>query len=423
MRLVLFAVIAALGLIGSPARAQTSTTFTYQGVLEDAGVPANGPHDFSVSVWNAAGGGSQVGTGFSLFNVPVEEGRFTLNLPFSASQMQGGERWLQIVVEGVTLSPRQQVRPAPYALRMRGMFANDAGTFVGVGRQDQVSSFEAFGVETNATGSNYGGMYMNTPSTVARPFYGYATGGVAEAWHYLDGSTGTWHVYNGGDRLSVRSDGNVGIGTTNPTNKLAVVTGTGTAIYGLSPDLGVWGATSGTLSSDYGVFGQHPTGSSWGVYASGRLGASGTKSFRIDHPLDPANAYLMHYCSESPEPMNEYSGTVTLDANGEAWVQLPDYFGSINRDLRYQLTCIGGHADVYIADEVTNNRFRIAGGHAGLKVSWEVKGVRNDAWVRAYGAPAEADKPAELRGKYQHPELYGLGQKYAERPLPGNANE
>ncbi len=153
------------------------------------------------------------------------------------------------------------------------------------------------------------------------------------------------------------------------------------------------------------------------MWSQGRSGASGTKLFCIDHPLDPANKYLQHYCSEGPEPLNVYSGTIVLGPDGEAWVELPEYFGAINNDLRYQLTCVGAFAPVFVAQEVMNNWFRIAGGFPGLKVSWEVKGVRVDPYVRTYGAPVEVEKPTASRGRFLHPELYGqpahMGEHYS----------
>ena len=64
--------------------------------------------------------------------------------------------------------------------------------------------------------------------------------------------------------------------------------------------------------------------------------------------------------------------------SGEATVVLPDYFEALNEDFRYQLTCVGGFANVYIADKVNNNQFKIAGGAKDLEVSWQVTGVRHD---------------------------------------------
>jgi trimeric autotransporter adhesin len=88
-------------------------------------------------------------------------------------------------------------------------------------------------------------------------------------------------------------------------------------------------------------------------------------------------------------------------------VQLPEWFGVLNRDFRYQLTCIGGFAPVFIAEEVSGNQFKIAGGKAGMKVSWMVTGIRQDAWANANRIPVEQDKPAQERGYYLHPTLYG----------------
>jgi hypothetical protein len=139
----------------------------------------------------------------------------------------------------------------------------------------------------------------------------------------------------------------------------------------------------------------------------GNLTVSGNKNFRIDHPLDPANRYLYHAAIESSEVLNLYSGNVALDASGEAVVQLPEWFEVINKDFRYQLTPIGAPGrDLYIAEEVSGGHFKIAGGKPGGRVSWQVSGVRNDAWEKAHPMVVEADKGA-ARGQYLTPELYG----------------
>jgi hypothetical protein len=68
---------------------------------------------------------------------------------------------------------------------------------------------------------------------------------------------------------------------------------------------------------------------------------AGKKDFKIDHPLDPANKYLLHASVESSEMKTIYDGTVILDAKGEAVVQLPDWFEAVNGNFRYQLTALG----------------------------------------------------------------------------------
>ena len=136
--------------------------------------------------------------------------------------------------------------------------------------------------------------------------------------------------------------------------------------------------------------------------------SKGSGSFKIDHPLDPANKYLSHSFVESPDMMNVYNGIVVLDARGSAWVDLPDYFQDLNGDYRYQLTSIGTPGPrLYIATEVSANRFRIAGGKPHAKVSWQVTGIRHDAYANANRIQVEEEKPANQRGTYLHPEVFG----------------
>ena len=192
-------------------------------------------------------------------------------------------------------------------------------------------------------------------------------------------------------------------------------TGTNNEGFVGGPGSGVWGRGQG---ASHGVYGEASGSGNAGQFSgnvqiTGNLIVNGTVSkgggtFRIDHPLDPENRILAHSFVESPEMKNVYDGMVALGENGEAWVELPAYFEALNRDLRYQLTCVGGYAPVFIAEEVSANRFRIAGGFAGLKVSWQVTGVRKDAWAEAHRVVVESDKPAEQRGTYLHPEAFGV---------------
>ena len=133
----------------------------------------------------------------------------------------------------------------------------------------------------------------------------------------------------------------------------------------------------------------------------------GTKNFKIDHPLDPENKYLYHAAIESSEVLNIYSGNIKLDGGGEATVKLPEWFEALNKDFRYSLTPIGAPgAGLYIAQEVSDNQFRIAGGLPGTRVSWQVTGIRSDAAIRHRPFRLEEDKGSE-RGYYLTPEAYG----------------
>lgn len=187
--------------------------------------------------------------------------------------------------------------------------------------------------------------------------------------------------------------------------------GSGIGVYGLS-----YGETGGAgvygigVGNGKGVYGYHVNVNRTAVFSNGDFVATGAKSFRIDHPHDPTGKYLLHYCSESPMPQNFYNGTAVTDENGYAWVELPDYFGDINTNIKYQLTVIDDSDDFLMAKvtkEVQNSRFQIRTSGPKVKVSWEVKADRNDLRVR-YSKPMDVVEKDEFeRGTYQRPELYG----------------
>ena len=121
--------------------------------------------------------------------------------------------------------------------------------------------------------------------------------------------------------------------------------------------------------------------------------SKGGGGFKIDHPLEPEKKYLSHSFVESPDMMNVYNGKIELNKEGEAWVQLPDYFEALNRDFLYQLTPIGAPApSVFVAETISDNRFKIAGGPAGVLIFWQVTGVRKDTWAEANRIQVEESK-------------------------------
>jgi len=178
---------------------------------------------------------------------------------------------------------------------------------------------------------------------------------------------------------------------------------------------GVYGSVNGGSGTNYGVYGYAiGSGTNYAGYFSGAIYATsasaGIKAFKIDHPVDPETKFLYHSSVESPDMKNVYDGTVVLDGNGEALVELPAYFEALNSDFRYQLTCIGGFAPVYVTEKISGNRFRVAGGEPGMEVSWQVTGIRHDALAEAQRIEVEVEKPVNIRGKYLNPEAYGLSK-------------
>jgi hypothetical protein len=166
---------------------------------------------------------------------------------------------------------------------------------------------------------------------------------------------------------------------------------------------------SGLAGSNYvGKFSVDASGN--GFYAgnlnvTGKL-TKGSGSFKIDHPLDPANKYLSHSFVESPDMMNVYNGNITTDRHGLATVKLPDYFEALNGDFRYQLTVIGQFAQAIVKREIANNRFTIKTNKPLVKVSWQVTGIRHDAYANQYRIPVEEEKASGEQGYYLHPEVF-----------------
>jgi hypothetical protein len=143
---------------------------------------------------------------------------------------------------------------------------------------------------------------------------------------------------------------------------------------GAGTNYGIYGrAVDSSATTNYGVYGfaaNAPT--NWAGYFQGNVTLTGEFVYgkggsKIDHPLDPENKYLRHSSVESPEMKNE---------------------------------------------KISDNRFKIASGAPGMEVSWQVTGIRKDAFAEANRIQIETNKPVDEQGKYLHPEAYGLGDEY-----------
>jgi hypothetical protein len=198
-------------------------------------------------------------------------------------------------------------------------------------------------------------------------------------------------------------------------------------VYGDGGNYGVYGYCSSSEDHTYAIYGQAnsflPT--IYAGYFYGNVCIVGviiplSARLRIDHPLDPKNKYLQHSFVESPDMMNIYNGNVVLDSKGEAVVDMPIWFEALNQDFRYQLTALGAPGpNLYVADEISGNRFRIAGGTPGVKVSWQVTGVRHDVYADANRTLVEVEKSDKEKGRYLTPKEWGqpesMGIGFEER--------
>jgi hypothetical protein len=101
---------------------------------------------------------------------------------------------------------------------------------------------------------------------------------------------------------------------------------------------------------------------------------------------------------------NVYDGMVTTNGSGDATITLPAYVEALNRDFRYQLTVVGTDARAYVSREVSGNRFAIKSDRPSVRVSWQLTGVRKDAYAARHGLVVEEAKTGADRGRYLHPE-------------------
>lgn len=88
----------------------------------------------------------------------------------------------------------------------------------------------------------------------------------------------------------------------------------------------------------------------------------GAKDVRIRHPTKD-DKWLNHRAVESSEVLKTYSGSVTLGEYGTAVVEMPEWFGPVNKDPRYDLTPVGAPAPrLHGADPLLDGRFKVGGG-------------------------------------------------------------
>jgi Chaperone of endosialidase len=167
----------------STAHAQ-GTAFTYQGRLNNGGVPANGIYDLQFTIYDLATNGTLLAGPITNSTTGVSNGLFTVLLDFGATPFTGADRWLDIAVRTngggafTTLNPRQKLTPSPYAItagNLAGVIANNSvpgvDATIGGGDQNTASGSRSTvsGGETNTASGSY--------STVAGGLQNSASGG------------------------------------------------------------------------------------------------------------------------------------------------------------------------------------------------------------------------------------------------------
>jgi hypothetical protein len=398
----------------------------FQGYLTDSiGTPLTDDLSMYFSLFDAEDAGTWlwgetqvVGVQGGVFNVllgavnPIPESLF----------VSGEDRWLQVAIEGQMLSPRTRIGAVGFALNATSdgdwtitgddMYSNVSG-HIGVGTTTPTRDLHI----RRSTGPAQIGIVTEDSTSKAQIIFGDVAG---NQWTISSDNTDDNNLHfrsghaSGTPRVTLQKDGNVGIGTTNPTYyKLQVIaTGDLTAVYGEDDETGnyaylgddLYAVAAQSFSGYAGIF-------NGDVLVTGDINKSAC-SFLIDHPLDPENRLLRHMCVESPEYLLMYRGKVQLDARGEAVVEMPEYFQALAReeDATVSLTPVGRPFLAGYDWLSGSGSFRVYG-DPDREVSWVVYADRDDPVIREIGKPVEEWKGPDSkicdRGELLRPTAYG----------------
>ena len=340
-----------------------------------------------------------------------------------------------------------------------GIGISTVGGYQGLrSRSESGESWYTYGIDSRATGrSTTYGVYAGANRITSEPtalgtkygVYSYAEGGAANYGIYAYANNWSNPIGYGGYFLG-KQTGVYGVSdsaSANQTNEIGSsygykesigVFGASTATDGYSANIGLAGSSLGSNYWNIGTYGEAKnathnyaiyghaggtTGFNYAGYFQGNVEVAGNLSksggtFKIDHPQDPENKYLIHSFVESPDMMNVYNGNIKTDATGKAIVTLPSYFEAENKDFKYQLTIVDEtqFAMARVSKKISGNQFEVMTDKPNIELSWQVTGVRQDAWANKHRVVAEVEKDAADKGHFLHPELFGAGDEKAIGP-------
>ena len=201
----------------------------YQGRLRESGQPVSGTKSINFKIYDAATVG-ELKWESTAQAITVSTGIFNYQMTPTGIDWSTGQYWLEIVVGGTSLSPREQLLASAYSL-----YSDDSDKLDGRQYTAYVSTYnEAQTIGGVKTFTLIPVLPASDPSTdnhAARKAYVDSQATVGSGW--TDGGT-TVRLTDQGDKIGASTDsgltfstnvfveGNVGIGTTTPAFKLDV---------------------------------------------------------------------------------------------------------------------------------------------------------------------------------------------------------
>ena len=255
-------------------QAPVASGISYQGRLTDpGGTPLNGAYTMRFIVYNDSVAGSSLWDSGNL-NIVVENGLFNVKLGVSQASFNGQALWLSIIVDGQTLSPRQEILPAPYALSLRPG-ATIVGDALGGGEAALSGSAPATGTALRAEANGGMGLYGSSTNN-----YG-VRGSSSNSWGGYFSSSGGYGIRvetSGPDHYDhgafVTAQGGYGVLAQSATNQ--GVRGEAGNVAGISQPLGAVGVVG--IGENRGTYGSSSSGVGLYGVSSSNYGVWGTSS-------------------------------------------------------------------------------------------------------------------------------------------------
>lgn len=370
--------------------------------ISGVGMSKTGNNTYTVGVWGTAQGdwdpslGIGQGTHVGVRGEAVSDSGWALGMAAYSNSNSGPSRALQ--ASGATVDGSFSQGLAGFATAASSDTASENSGVIGVASGAGGSNYGVYGYNVSAAGNHNAGVYGYNGSSTSST-YG-VDGTTVGTGDFNVGAGGYAHGSNTGSKLNVGVHG----WAANADTNIAVYAEAN--FSSSNQNVAIVGVASNAADSKAALlYGD--------VVVTGNLDVTGNISkgggtFKIDHPTDPQNKYLVHSFVESPEMLNVYSGNVITDGEGNATVTMPNYFEAANKDYRYQLTPIGQFAQAIVLEEVKENTFKIKTDKPNVKISWQVTAVRADKYAEQNRIVPEQEKEGARKGTYLHPELYGV---------------